>query len=64
LVQDLPCCWIAEDLCSACATLPQLLASEDAGVPWLTEVLGEFFARQLLNQTHPVGAQVVRRYVG
>jgi hypothetical protein len=61
LVQGIPCCWIEEDLCSSCATLPQLLASEDAGVPWLSVVCGEYFARQLLAQTEPVEAQIVWR---
>lgn len=54
LVQDIPCCWIEADLCSACATLGQLLGSEDAGVPWLAEVCGEYFAQQLLAQTEPI----------
>lgn len=47
----MPCCWIEEDLCSGCATLGQLLGSEDAGVPWLVTVVGEYFGRQMLTDT-------------
>jgi hypothetical protein len=61
-VLGVPCCWINVDLCSACATLGQLLASEDAGVPWLAEVCGEYFARELLAQTEPVEVPIVWRH--
>lgn len=44
----IPCRWIEEDLCSACATLQQLIESEDAGYPWLLTVLGENAGRVLL----------------
>jgi hypothetical protein len=49
-VLDVPCCWVGEELCSACAPLGQLLESEDAGLPWLITVMGEYFGRQLLPQ--------------
>lgn len=39
VVQGVPCCWVSEDLCSACATVQELLASEDAGWPWLVCVM-------------------------
>lgn len=66
LVLDVPCCWVAEDLCSACATVPQLLESEDAGFPWLMAVLGEHAGRVLLGQDdlfpgEPVEVPVVWR---
>jgi hypothetical protein len=38
-VAGVPCCWIEEDLCSACAPMRAVLASEDAGRPWLVQVL-------------------------
>jgi hypothetical protein len=47
---DVPCCWIDEDLCSSCATVGELLESEDAGLPWLLIVLGEHFGHLLLEQ--------------
>lgn len=47
-VLGIPCCWVEVDLCSACANVRQLLASEDAGLPWLITVLGEHAGRVLL----------------
>ena len=55
-VLDVPCCWIEADLCSACATLEQLLASEDAGVPWLYSVMGEHAGRTLMEPLATLGA--------
>ena len=56
-VLDVPCCWIEADLCSACATLEQLLASEEAGVPWLYSVMGEHAGRTLMQAgKSPFGA--------
>jgi len=60
-VLDVPCCWIAEDLCSACAPLGQVLESEDAGLPWLIMVMGEYFCRQLLQQQMEVPVPVIWR---
>lgn len=50
-VLGIPCCMVQEDLCSACATLVKLLESEDAGKPWMITVIGEYFAREMLEQT-------------
>ena len=52
-VLGVPCCWIREDLCSACATLAELIESEDAGYPWLMSVLGEHCGRLLIQQDVP-----------
>lgn len=49
-VLGMPCCWVQSDLCSACATVGELLASEDAGLPWLIDVTAEHCARTLLAQ--------------
>lgn len=50
LVLGISCCWIEEDLCSACGTAAQLIASEDVGLPWLIDVMVEHACRQLLPQ--------------
>lgn len=55
-VLDVPCCWIEADLCSACATLAQLLSSEEAGVPWLYSVMGEHAGRALADGSAAFGA--------
>ena len=46
-VLDVPCCWVEEDLCSACSTVSQLLRSEDLGLQWLITVMGEYAGRVL-----------------
>lgn len=38
-VAGVPCCWIEEDLCSACAPVRAVLASEGAGRVWLVQVM-------------------------
>ena len=53
-VLGIPCCWVTEDLCSACATIEQLVNSEDAGWPWLLTVLGEHAGRTLADQLEMV----------
>jgi hypothetical protein len=49
-VLGIPCCWVEWDLCSACATVGQLLSSEDAGWPWLLAVLGEHAGQLLMGE--------------
>lgn len=38
-IDGLPCCWIGPELCSACATVAELLESRD-GFDWLLTALG------------------------
>ena len=49
-VLGVPCCWVEIDLCSACATLRELVRSEDAGLPWAITVMGEYAGRVLSAQ--------------
>lgn len=49
-VLGVPCCWVQVDLCSACATLRELVRSEDAGLPWAITVMGEYAGRVLSSQ--------------
>lgn len=46
-VQGVPCLWVQEDLCSACAPVRMLLESEDAGLPWLIAVMARVAEAEL-----------------
>jgi hypothetical protein len=48
-----PCCWVGPNLCSACATLAELIASDEAGWPWLLGVLGAFIGDELDAMVEP-----------
>ncbi len=34
-----PCGWVTPRLCTGCATLAELLASDEAGIPWLMHAI-------------------------
>jgi len=37
VVADVPCCWVQDDLCSACATISEIIESS-SGQRWLAYV--------------------------
>lgn len=60
VVAGVPCCWISETLCSACADIPELVASE-SGCQWLGVVVLAGLYR--LQQPVVVTGRVLRREV-
>jgi hypothetical protein len=56
-----PCGWVSPRLCTCCATLAELLASEEAGIPWLFTALGNWGIDQVVIED---GTKMLGEVVG